>query len=173
LRILEDSQEVLKEKLHDKPKNDCMFKNYKIYLTALITVFLSCKKSNSPSPAQMDASGTWSTSSLSNSTSGFSVSAAQYPCLASNKLILNKDGTLSQTYVGMDTCYMTINPLYILGIPGSSAPGTWSQNGDSVITHIQGIPKPGLGVISKTSTGYQLLIKDSVVNSIGVSVMIK
>jgi len=150
-----------------------MHKNYRIYLTALIIFFSSCKKNNSPASAPIDASGTWSTSSLSNATSGFSISAAQYPCLASNKLILNNDGTLSQTYVGIDTCYMTKLPLYILGIPGSSSPGTWTQTGDSVITHIEGIPKPGLGVVSKTSTGYQLLIKDSVVNSIGVSILIR
>jgi len=153
-----------------------MINNYKICLILLISSLSACKKNSDPvvdTPAQLDASGTWSTSSISNNTNGFSVSSAQFPCLANNKLVLSLGGTASREYDGMDTCYMTKIPPYILGVPGDSTPGTWSQHGDSVTIQIQGLTKPGLGVISKTSTGLQLLIKDSVVNSIAVTVLIK
>jgi hypothetical protein len=153
-----------------------MINNYKTRLILLFCALSACKKNSDPvvdTPAQLDASGTWSTSSISNNTNGFSVSSAQFPCLANNRLVLSPGGTASREYDGMDTCYMTKIPPYILGVPGDSTPGTWSQHGDSVTIQIQGLTKPGLGVISKTSTGLQLLIKDSVVNSIAVSVLIK
>jgi hypothetical protein len=63
--------------------------------------------------------------------------------------------------------------LYIMNMPGPGTPGTWSQNGNSVTIRIQGLSKPGLGIISKTSTGFQLQIQDSVVNSVAVSIMTK
>jgi hypothetical protein len=148
-----------------------MLNKYKICSILLIIVFYGCKKNSDSVP--LDASGTWSTFSISNDTNGFSVSSAQFPCLADNKLVLNPDGTAIREYISPDTCYFTKNPLYILGLPGDTTPGTWSQNGNSVTIQIQGLAKPGLGEISKTSTGLQLLIKDSVVNSIAVSVMIK
>jgi hypothetical protein len=155
-----------------------MPKRYKVYLFLLILIIASCKKNSNPNPAPnttttLDASGTWSMASESNASNGFSISSTQYPCLADNKLILNKDGSASRVYTGIDTCFMTRTPLFIIGMPGTSTPGTWSQNGNTVTIQIQGITKPGLGVISKTSTGVQLQIQDSVVNSIAVSIMSK
>jgi len=150
---------------------------HKIYTFLLIVIFAGCKKDSDPDPTPnttiLDATGTWSMASESNASNGFSISSTQYPCLADNKLILNKDGSASRVYTSIDTCYMTKTPLFIIGMPGPGTPGTWSQNGNSVTIQIQGLTKPGLGVISKISTGFQLQIKDSVVNSIAVSIMTK
>lgn len=152
--------------------------SYKVYLFLLIVILASCKKNSDPNPTAitsttLDASGTWSMASENNASNGFSISSTQYPCLADNKLILNKDGSASRVYTGTDTCFMTRTPLFIIGIPGPGTPGTWSQNGNSVTIQIQGLTKPGVAVISKTSTGFQLQIQDSVVNSIAVSIMTK
>ena len=151
---------------------------YKVYTFVLIVILAGCKKNSDPNPAPdtttiLDASGTWSMASESNASNGFAISSTQYPCMANNKLVLNKDGSASRVFTGTDTCYMTKTPLYIIGMPGPGTPGTWSQNGNSVTIQIQGLTKPGLGVISKTSTGFQLQIEDSVVNSIAVSVLTK
>ena len=150
---------------------------YKVYSFLLVIIFAGCKKDSDPTPAPItttiDATGTWSMFSESNASNGFSISSMQFPCLADNKLILNKDGSASRIYTSIDTCYMTRTPLFIIGMPGPGTPGTWSQDGNSVTIQIQGLTKPGLGVISKTSTGFQLQIKDSVVNSVAVSIMTK
>ena len=153
-------------------------RNIRVVLYGLFFMFFfsGCKKNDGQSAngnVALDASGTWSTSSLSNSSSGFSITSSQFPCLAFNKLVLNADGTATQSYSGADTCYLSQNPLYILGIPGTSAGGRWSQKGDSLTIQIQGIAKPGLGVISKTASGYQLSIRDSVQNSIAISIMVR
>ncbi len=154
-----------------------MLNRFKVYSILLVIIFAGCKKDSDPNPAPntttLDATGTWSMSSESNASNGFSISSIQYPCLADNKLILFKDSTASRVYTSIDTCYKTKTPLFIIGMPGPGTPGTWSQNGNSVTIHIQGLSKPGLGIISKTNTGLQLQIQDSVVNSIAVSIMTK
>jgi hypothetical protein len=164
----------------NESNDDQMPYSYKAYIFLLIVVLASCKKSSDPNPAppantntEIDASGTWSMYSESNASNGFSISSTQYSCLIANKLILNKDGSASRVYTGTDTCFMTKTPLVIIGMPGPGTPGTWSQTGNSVTIQIQGLSKPGLGTVSKTSTGFQLQIQDSVVNSIAVSVMTK
>jgi hypothetical protein len=155
-----------------------MLRKYKVFSFVLMIVFISCKKNSDPVPVtdpitQLDASGIWSTSYISNATNGFLATASEFPCLVNAKLILNKDSTALRIYTGTDTCYMTKTPLYILGLPDAGTPGTWSQNGNSVTIRIQGLLKPGLGIISNTSTGFQLKIQDSVVNSVALTVMIK
>jgi hypothetical protein len=158
--------------------NNYMLRRNRVLSFVLIIVFVSCKKNSDPVPVsdpiiQLDASGIWSTSYLSNTANGFLATASEFPCLANAKLILNKDSTALRIYTGTDTCYMSKTPLYILGLPDAGTPGTWSQNGNSVTIRIQGLSKPGLGVISTTSTGFQLKIQDSVVNSVALTVMIK
>src|SRR5580692_2881510 len=95
---------------------------YKVYSFLLLIIFTSCKKNSDQNPAPnttttLDASGTWSMASESNVSNGFSISSTQYPCLANNKLILNKDGSASRVYAGTDTCFMTRTPLFIIGMP--------------------------------------------------------
>ena len=116
----------------------------KIFLAiAVVLLFATCKKDSSststtPPVTPLNATGTWALASDDNTFFSVGrVSAAQYPCISGNVLILKSDSTYSSSYTGTDTCYVSashaIGSDVIIGIPGTAAEtGTWHRNGNDI-----------------------------------------
>src|ERR1700759_399450 len=107
-------------------------------LILTVLLFSACKKDNKI----VDAAGTWSLYSwdYDGPPSSIHASVSQYPCIADNVIIFNKDLTYTSKYIGNDTCFVSPPPVSFppitgswIGMPGQAqVSGTWSQNGNTV-----------------------------------------
>lgn len=106
-------------------------------LILIVLIFTTCKKDNKPT----DVTGTWSAYSWDSDApiSTLHINVNQYPCMAGNVLIFNKDQTYTLKYIGTDTCFVSPHSASFpptgtwMGAPGQAqVTGTWSQNGNTV-----------------------------------------
>ena len=134
----------------------------------LFILFIACKKGNKPAPTyNYNITGNWTLYSYAtNYGGGVNASVAQYPCMAYNVLTFYTDSTSSQSYSGIDTCFIT--PSHTTGAQYFGLPGLvpssfkWSLRG-SVVYLIYADSKLNVhGTISNVSNKLQLTIKDTV-----------
>ncbi|MDB5008109.1 MAG: hypothetical protein JWP45_2502 [Mucilaginibacter sp.] len=86
----------------------------------------------------------------------------EYPCISNNVTIFNQDSTVTGSYIGKDSCYVTplhgfVNGAATIGIPGQQAiSGAWHQNGNVVYF------ASGYSIISNINGKLLLTRKDSI-----------
>ncbi len=110
--------------------------NFTILIVLLLT--LGCKKydNQTETSERLDAKGTWSLVSSTNSNGPvYSVNNSDYPCISNYKIILNEGGTGSYSYIGKDTCFITNSGTqpYIFGLPGVLISLNWNQADNKII----------------------------------------
>ncbi len=106
----------------------------KMLLGTLFIAFITTNCNKNGGSAPVSITGTWSLSSftITNNTTGAITAylASEYPCIVSNQLVVNADGTAKQEFTSADTCFLVQGGNYAqtFGIPGTVTPGTWTQN---------------------------------------------
>jgi hypothetical protein len=109
---------------------------------AVFSLFLflisGCKKDDSSNDAAVSLIGTWSSNTLSTKTPNnqpySSYSAADYPCIADNKVTFIQGGTIEGKYTGTTSCTLPEpnGGSLSIGGPGSTITGTFIQNGNAI-----------------------------------------
>ena len=108
-----------------------------LFILAIVTLFISCKKDKPAQPTPLDATGAWNLySSVSTFFTIGTVTADTYPCMKSNVLIFKSDSTYSAAFTGTGPCYVT--PTQGVGAVTIGSPaqqptaGTWRRNGNDI-----------------------------------------
>jgi hypothetical protein len=129
-----------------------------LFLLIISAMIVSCKK-NSTTP-QYDLKGTWALSSLS--TNGNVSTAANFPCLANEKLVFGSDNSATVSWNNSGTCVIDqAQHTTFSGTDGLEL--NFTRNGNNL--YLPQSPSTGpaaYGTITKVSGKLQLTLRDTI-----------
>jgi len=121
--------------------------------------FASCKKDNKT--PQYDLSGTWTLSSLS--TNGNVSTAADYPCIANDKLVFGAGNSATVSWNNSGTCWVNSQHTSSFSATDGQALTFTRQGNNLTLPPASSAASAGHGTVITVNGKLQLTIKDTVI----------